>query len=114
MYVSKMQLLKIEFLTFCGMIYMKGGDYMDSLNIGEKIKLLRKERDLSMDMLVSDINRLYDVKITKSMVSSWESDKNVPTLESMKCLVLYFNVSLDWFLGLTDKRTPPHLWKAGD
>ena len=70
---------------------------MDALNIGNKIKELRNERDLSMDMLVSDINRLYGVKITKSMVSRWESNKNVPTLESMKCLVLYFNVSLDWF-----------------
>lgn len=83
---------------------------MDALNIGNKIRELRKERDLSMEMLVSDINRLYDAKITKSMVSRWESNKNVPTLESMKCLVLYFNVSLDWFLGLTDKKTPPHLW----
>lgn len=82
---------------------------MDNLNIGKKIYELRKERDLSMEMLVSDINRLYDVNITKSMVSRWESGKNIPTLESMKCLVLYFNVSLDWFLDLTDKKTPPHL-----
>ena len=85
---------------------------MENLYIGEKIKELRTEHDLTMDMLVYDLNRLYDAKITKSMISRWESNQNVPTLESIKYLVLYFNVSLDWFLGLTDKKTPPHLWKG--
>lgn len=77
--------------------------------IGKKLKGLRIDNGLSMDMLVSDINRLYDVKLNKGMVSRWENGENIPSLEYARCLVLYFNVSLDWLIGLTDKKTPPHL-----
>ena len=84
---------------------------MDNLNIGERIKELRKECDLTMENLCDDLNRIYGTSLTKGMISRWESGQNVPTLENLKYLVLYFNVSLDWFLGLTSRRTPPHLWK---
>lgn len=81
--------------------------------IGERIKELRLERDLSMDMLVADMNRKYLIEIdkpfNKSMISRWESDINNPTLQCAKCLCDYFNVSLDYLIGLTDVRTPSRL-----
>lgn len=79
--------------------------------IGKRINELRLERDLSMDMLVADMNTRYvlDKPLNKSMVSRWESDKNNPTLQSAKCLCDYFDVSLDYLIGLTDVRTPPRL-----
>ena len=79
--------------------------------LGKRIKDLRLERDLSMDMLVADMNRRYalDKPLNKSMVSRWEQDKNNPSLENTKCLCDYFDVSLDYLIGLTDIRTPSRL-----
>lgn len=80
-------------------------------NIGERIKELRTERDISMDMLVADMNVRYELSkpLNKSMVSRWESGVNEPTLENAKYLSMYFDVSLDYLIGLTDTRTPSRL-----
>lgn len=52
---------------------------MNNVGIGNKLKQLRKERDMSMDNLVADLNRLYGLNLTKSMISRWEGDKNDPS-----------------------------------
>ena len=79
--------------------------------IGEKIKELRLEHDLTMDMLIADINNRFDLvkPMNKSMLSRWESGINDPSLENTKYLSIYFNVSVDWLIGLTDTRTPSRL-----
>lgn len=80
------------------------------VNIGDKLKILRAERDLTLDMLVADLNHHYpDLKIHKSMLSRWERGENDPSLEYAKVISVYFNVSLDWLIGLTDVRTPSRL-----
>lgn len=79
--------------------------------IGNRIKMLREERELTMDMLVEDINGRYVLErpLNKSMVSRWEQDKNNPSLDNARCLCDYFNVSLDYLIGVTDVRTPVRL-----
>lgn len=78
--------------------------------IGEKIKELRKERQLTCDMMVTDMNNKYpELAINKSMLSRWENGQNEPSLENAKYLSVYFNVSLDFLIGLTDTRTPSRL-----
>lgn len=79
--------------------------------IGEKIKELRTERCLTMDMLVEDLNTRFslDKPINKSMISRWESGRNEPSLENAKCLSIYFNVSVDYLIGLTSTRVPSRL-----
>ena len=76
-------------------------------NIGLRIKELRLERDISMDMLVADMNAKYKLSkpLNKSMISRWESGAHEPTLENAKYLSMYFDVSLDYLIGLTDTRT---------
>lgn len=37
---------------------------MNIVGIGDKLKQLRNERDMSMDNLVADLNRLYGLTIT--------------------------------------------------
>lgn len=76
----------------------------------KRLKELRLERDLSMDMLVTDLKGQFpDIRIEKSMLSRWESGTNSPTWENVKYLSQYFNVSLDYLAGLTDIRTPSRL-----
>ena len=80
------------------------------LGIGEKLKNLRKERDLTLDMLVADLNSKYpELAINKSMLSRWENNQNEPSLENAKYLSMYYDISLDFLIGLTDVRTPSRL-----
>ena len=80
------------------------------LNVGERIKFLRNERQLTIDMLVTDMNAKFpNLVINKSMLSRWENGQNTPSLENAKYLCMYFDVSLDYLIGLTDVRTPSRL-----
>lgn len=81
---------------------------MDEL--GARIKQLRTERELTMDMLVTDMKSMFpNIRIEKSMLSRWEKGENSPTWENVKHLSVYFNVSIDYLAGLTDVRTPSRL-----
>lgn len=80
-----------------------------SANIGERLANLRKEQQLTMDMLVEDINYKFNTLINKSMVSRWERNENDPSLEMAIMLSKYYNVSLDYLIGLTDVKTPARL-----
>lgn len=74
---------------------------------GKRIKELRTERELSMAELIQDIKLHYpDMKIDKSMLSRWERGENDPSLENAKYLSLYFDVSLDYLIGLTNNSMP--------
>jgi transcriptional regulator with XRE-family HTH domain len=80
------------------------------LDFANRLKTLRTEHDLTIDMLVTDLNRAFpESKVNKSMVSRWESGINNPSLENAKNVSVYFNVSLDYLIGLTDTRTPSRL-----
>ena len=78
-------------------------------HIGDILIKLRKEQQLTMDMLVEDMNYKYGLNINKSMVSRWERNENDPSLEMAIYLAQYFNVSLDYLIGLTDVKTPARL-----
>ena len=80
---------------------------MDTVEgLGSRLKELRTERDMSLDMVVYDINQRYTVEISKGNLSRWENDKNTPSLRMAKYLCLYYNVSLDYLLGLTKIKAP--------
>lgn len=74
--------------------------------LGNRLKELRTERDMSMDMIVYDINQRYGLNITKGHLSKWENEVNMPNLFFAKYLCLYYNVSLDYLLGLTKIKAP--------
>lgn len=80
------------------------------IGIGARLKELRLERELTIDMMIADMNSKYpQLRLNKSMLSRWENDLNEPTLENAKYLSMYFDVSLDYLIGLTDTRTPSRL-----
>ena len=58
--------------------------------LGSRLKELRTERDMSLDMVVYDINQRYDIEITKGHLSRWENSKNTPSLRLAKYLCLYY------------------------
>lgn len=77
--------------------------------VGERLKQLRVERDLTMDMVVNDMNSKYDLGIRRGNISKWENGVNIPTLYMARYLCMYYRVSLDYLLGLTDNRAPVEL-----
>ena len=88
---------------------------MDKINIGNRLKEIRLDRDLTLDMVVSDLKEQYRIEINKGTLSKWENGKNVPVLdERLKALIMYYSISLDYIIGLTDKKTPPHHRKGDD
>lgn len=78
-------------------------------DFSKRLKDLRKSRDLSLDMVVYDINNKYHIEITKSHLSRWENGKNTPSIRYAAYLAAYYNVSLDYLAGNTDIKTPLNL-----
>lgn len=63
------------------------------LTFGEKLKLLREERELNQTELGNALN------MTQRKVSYLENGKYEPGMDDLRALCSYFNVSADYFLG---------------
>ena len=63
------------------------------LSLGEKIRLLREEKELSQTELGNAVN------MTQRRVSYIENDKYEPSVEDIKALCRFFDVSADYLLG---------------
>lgn len=72
-------------------------------SLGTKLKELRIERGYSQGDLCKEINNVYGTSINKGMISKWENDKEEPRLDYARILVSFFNVSLDFLIGLEDE-----------
>jgi len=70
-------------------------------DLGNLLKQLREEKNVSMDKMIEDLKSLYSISIAKSTISKWENNKADPSMENAKVLCNYFNISLDYLLGLS-------------
>lgn len=76
---------------------MKGGT---KALIGERLYDLRKDKGLSQEELGKILN------INKHSISSYERDKSEPPAEIKIRIAKFFNVSIDYLLGLTSIPNP--------
>ena len=60
-------------------------------------------------MVVFDLERNYNIVISKGNLSRWENGKNYPSLINAVYLCKYFGVSLDYLIGNTESRAPVDL-----
>ncbi len=67
--------------------------------IGSRIKELRKIKKLTQKQLAKKIN------VDCSTVTKWETGKANPDFEKQLFLADFFNVSVDYLLGRTEKNT---------
>lgn len=65
------------------------------LSFGEKLRLLRETQELSQTQLGNDLN------MTQRKVSYLENDKYEPSVDDLKVICRYFNISADYFLGFS-------------
>ena len=63
------------------------------LSFGEKIRLLRESKELNQTELGNAVN------MTQRKVSYLEHDRYEPSIEDLKALCQFFNVSADYLLG---------------
>lgn len=79
------------------------------MDFGERLKLLREEKNLNRDEVAEYLN------ITYSSISKYETNERFPDKENLVKLSKFFNVSIDYLLGLTDIREPAEeLIKKGE
>ncbi len=63
------------------------------LTFGEKLRLLREESELSQTQLGKAVN------MTQRKISYMENSTYEPSMDDIRQLCLFFNVSADYFLG---------------
>ncbi|MCL2061813.1 MAG: helix-turn-helix domain-containing protein [Firmicutes bacterium] len=65
-------------------------------NFGKTIKTLRKEKGIRQ----ADLGKVLNV--ANNTVSSWERGNSEPSLEQLKIIAKYFEVSTDYILDIED------------
>lgn len=63
---------------------------------GKKLKDLRLELNLSQEKLANEL------KIDKSTIAKYETNKIKPSVDMLIIIAKYFKVSIDYLLGLND------------
>ena len=74
------------------------------MTFGERFKELRIEKNLKQQELVDDFNNIYGYTFTKSSISQYENNKRRPETDALRDFSLYFDVSVDYLLGLSDNK----------
>ena len=70
----------------------------DSMTIGKRIAIIRKENNLSQEAFGASIN------VTRQSISKWEADLSIPEVD--KCIEISkkYNVSIEWLLGVRENK----------
>ena len=68
----------------------------DARLVGERIKELRTEKRVGQNKLANDLS------LSNASISYWETGKQEPSASALLKLAQYFNVSVDYILGLSD------------
>lgn len=68
--------------------------------IGERLKKLRKEKKINQEDLAKIIG------VQKSTISLYELGKNDPSDKVKIAIAQYFNISLDYLIGVIDEPVP--------
>ncbi len=72
------------------------------MEFADRLKQIRKENYVTQKQLASDIH------ISRSSIAGYEVRDRFPDYDTLIKLALYFNVSTDWFLGISDSKEQLH------
>jgi len=67
------------------------------MKIGEKIKCLRRERELTQEILAEFLG------VTAQSVSKWERGESCPDIAILPSIASFFKVTTDELLGVDDR-----------
>ena len=69
----------------------------DNMNVNERIFNLIEEKGITRYRLAKDIG------VSEGLIFDWKNGKCNPTTDKLIKLAKYFNVSIDYLVGLTNK-----------
>ena len=64
--------------------------------VAERLKILRQERNIGQNRLADEIG------VSNASISYWENAKQLPSIEALFKLSVYYEVPCDYILGLID------------
>jgi len=70
------------------------------MRIGEKVQILRKQKDISQEQLAEMLN------VSRQAISKWETGESLPDVENIVRLSGVFDVSTDYLLKAYQPDTP--------
>lgn len=73
------------------------------MKLGDKLKAIRTENNMSMEELKNILNYKYDLNISKSMISRWENNKSEPFNTYLSAYAREFNLDMNDLLDIEDK-----------
>lgn len=71
-------------------------------NVGDRIRELRIQKNLSQDRLALLINNRFNSNINKGMISKWENNREMPSSENMYMLTEVLECSLTYIMGFDE------------
>ena len=63
---------------------------------GERLKQMRTEKNIGQNQLARELG------LSNASISYWETGKQLPTIEAVYKIAVYFDVSADYLLGLKE------------
>lgn len=71
----------------------------------QRLKKLRTERNQTLEQVSNGVNQMLGTKISKGQLSRFEKGENKASIDNAIALSIYFGVSLDYMIGLSDDKT---------
>ena len=66
---------------------------------GVILKRLRNNKNMTLEELVTDVNKKLNTDFSIKMIDKWENGKSEVRYENLKCMALYYKVTTDFLLG---------------
>ncbi len=74
---------------------------------GDRLKKLRTSRHLTQD----ELGEIFNPPLAQSTIGTYERGMRQPSLENLITISNYFNVSIDYLLGITDEEQTVNAFK---
>lgn len=68
-----------------------------------KLIFAQNLRELRESAEIGQVKLANDIGVSKGIISLWENGKREPTLSYLVAIARYFNVSIDYLVGLEEK-----------
>ena len=81
---------------------------------GTILKNLRLQKNITLDQLSSELNELFNITITGSMICKWETGKAAPVYDHLKRLASYYDITTDFLLGFDQYENLTNLDSEGN
>ena len=72
------------------------------MNIGERIKHLRTQKNINQTNLAAVLQSFYGMKTDRVAISKWETGFQLPGVQALRAISDYFGVSVDYLMNGTD------------